>query len=149
LAGVPSRQLTKRESIETFQWVHDYMIQYFGRTDLTLGEIQKLVRGDDSRPAWGLPDVLTAAYTEPFKEGMRKVISGDAYICFVRYPKNGLPLIESINTFGASSNPASPHFKDQMTLFQHQQTKHMTLDKQEVLRNAERVYHPVATKEGY
>ena len=118
------------------------MMKYFGKTDLVLGDIQKLVRGDDARPAWGLPDVLTAAYTDPYKNGMRKVVSGDAYICFVRYPKNGLPIIETINTFGASSDPASPHFRDQMTMFQNQQTKHMTLDKQEVLKKAERVYHP-------
>ena len=119
------------------------MMQYFGKTDLALGDIQKLVRGDDARPAWGLPDVLTAAYTEPYKNGMLKVNSGDAYICFVRYPKNGgLPVIESVNTFGASMHPDSPHYKDQMTMFQNQQTKHMTLDKAEVLRTAERIYHP-------
>jgi len=144
LAGVPARQLTKAESIETFLYVNDYMIKNFGKTDLMLGDIQKLMRGDDARPAWGLPDVLTAAYTEPYKDGMRKVISGDAYICFVRYPKNGgLPIIESVNTFGASMHPDSPHFKDQMSMFQNQQTKHMTLDKAEVLKTAEKIYHPV------
>lgn len=142
LKGSPSRQLTKAESLETYQYVYDHMMKYFGKTDLTLGDIQKLIRGDEIRPAWGLPDVLTAAYTDPYKNGMRKVVSGDAYICFVRYPKNGLPIIESVNTFGASSNPSSPHYKDQMTMFQNQQTKHMTLDKQEVLKNAEKVYHP-------
>jgi acyl-homoserine-lactone acylase len=142
LAGVASRQLTEAESLETYQYINDYMLKYFGKTDCSLGDIQKLVRGDDVRPAWGLPDVLTAAYTDPYKNGLRKVVSGDAYICFVRYPKNGLPIIESVNTFGASSHPGSPHFKDQMTMFQNQQTKHMTLDKQEVLKNAERIYHP-------
>ncbi|HET6995895.1 MAG TPA: penicillin acylase family protein [Chitinophagaceae bacterium] len=142
LGAGPSRQLTRAESIEAYQYVYDYMMKYFGKTRLTLGDIQKLVRGDDARPAWGIPDVLTSAYTEPYKNGLRKVVSGDAYICFVRYPRNGLPVIESVNTFGASSNPASPHYKDQMVLFQNQQTKHMTLDKQEVLKNAERIYHP-------
>ena len=142
LKGTPPRQLTKTESVETYQYVNDYMVKNFGRTSLALGDIQKLVRGDDVRPAWGLPDVLTAAYTEPFKNGQRKVISGDAYICFVRYPKNGLPIIESVNTFGASSHPESPHFKDQMKMFQEQKLKKMTLDKQEVLRKAERVYSP-------
>jgi acyl-homoserine-lactone acylase len=39
-------------------------------------------------------------------------------------------------------DPASPHFKDQMAMFQSQQTKKMTLDKAEVIRKAERVYHP-------
>jgi acyl-homoserine-lactone acylase len=144
LRDQPARQLTKAESVETYQYVNDYMLKYFGKTDLVLGDVQKLVRGDDARPAWGLPDVLTAAYTEVYKDGMRKVISGDAYICFVRYPKNGgLPIIESVNTFGASMHPTSPHYKDQMAMFQNQQTKHMTLDKAEVLRTAEKIYHPI------
>ena len=143
LAGTPARQLTKTESVEAYQYVHDYMIKYFGKTNLVLGDIQKLVRGNDVRPTWGLPDVLTAAYTEPYKDGMRKVNSGDAYICFVRYQKDGsLPLIESVNTFGASMHPESPHYKDQMTMFQNQQTKSMTLDKKEVLRTAKSIYHP-------
>jgi acyl-homoserine-lactone acylase len=73
---------------------------------------------------------------------MRKVISGDAYICFVRYRKSGLPIIESVNTFGASMHKDSPHYNDQMTMFQNQQTRPMTLDKREVLRTAKRVYHP-------
>ena len=85
----PARQITKAEAVETYQYVHDYMMKHFGKTDLVLGDVQKLVRGDDVRPAWGFPDVLTASYTEPYKNGMRKVIPGDAYICFVRYPKNG------------------------------------------------------------
>ncbi len=143
LNGVPPRQITKTEAVETYQYVHDYMMEHFGKTDVVLGDIQKLIRGDDVRPAWGLPDVLTAAYTNSYKNGMLKVISGDAYICFVRYPKDGgLPMIESVNTFGASMHPDSPHYKDQMTMFQNQQTKHMTLDKAEVLKTAEKIYHP-------
>lgn len=143
LKGTPSRKITKAEAVETFQYVYDHMIQHFGKTDLVLGDVQKLVRGDDARPAWGFPDVLTPTFSEPYKDGMRKVTGGDAYICFVRYPKDGsLPIIESVNTFGASMHPDSPHFKDQMERFQKQQPKHMTLDKAEVLRTAERVYHP-------
>ena len=147
LAGTQARQLTKSESIETYQYVYDYMMKNFGKTDLVLGDVQKLVRGDDARPAWGLPDVLTAEYTEPYKDGMRKIVSGDAYICFVRYPKDGsLPIIESVNTFGASMHPDSPHYKDQMAMFLNQQTKPMTLDKATVLKNAEKVYHPMKLK---
>jgi acyl-homoserine-lactone acylase len=143
LKGVAPRPITKAEAIETFQYVNDYMLKHFGKTDLTLGDVQKLVRGDDVRPAWGFPDVLTPSFSEPYKDGMWKVTGGDAYICFVRYPKDGsLPLIESVNTFGASMHPSSPHFKDQMTMFQQQQTKRMTLDKKEVLQSAKKVYHP-------
>jgi len=143
LKGVPARKITRQEAMETYQYVYDYMMKYFGKTDLVLGDVQKLVRGDDERPAWGFPDVLSPSFSESYKNGLRKVTGGDAYICFVRYPKNGgLPQIESVNTFGASMHPGSPHFKDQMALFLNQQTKPMTLDKQEVLRTAKRVYHP-------
>lgn len=143
LKGVPSRKITKAEAAETYQYVYDYMLKYFGKTDLTLGDIQKLVRGDEERPAWGFPDVLAPSFSEPYKNGMRKVTGGDAYICFVRYPRDGgLPKIESVNTFGASMNPSSPHFKDQWGMFQAQQTKPMTLDKTEVLIKARAVYHP-------
>jgi acyl-homoserine-lactone acylase len=142
MGEIPGRQLTRAESLEAFQYVHDYMIKYFGSLHPVLGDIQKLVRGEEARPADGLPDVLAAAYTDPYTNGRRRVISGDAYICFVRYPKNGLPIIESVNTFGSSSHPDSPHFRDQESMFQKQQTKRMTLDKKEILQKALRIYHP-------
>ena len=142
LTGKPPGQLTIDESISACRLVRNHLMKYFGRTDLALGDVQKLVRGEEARPAWGIPDVLSAAFSAPYKNGMRRVTSGDAYICFVRYPKNGLPIIESVNTFGASSNPTSPHYKDQMAMFQNQQTKKMTLDKQAVLTTAEKIYHP-------
>ena len=105
--------------------------------------MQKLVRGDQSWPQAGMPDVLAAVNSVPWKDGLRRMEGGDAYISFVRFPKDGsLPLIESVNTFGASSNPSSPHFADQRPLYQAQQLKKMTLDKGEVLKKAERVYHP-------
>ena len=142
LRGMTSRQLTKSEVVETYQYVHDYMIKNFGTTNLALGDVQKIVRGDDVRPVWGIPDVLTAENTIPYKNGLRKINTGDAYICFVRYPKNALPVIESVNTYGASNVPGSSHYKDQMSMFINHQLKPMTLDKQEVLKKAERIYHP-------
>jgi acyl-homoserine-lactone acylase len=142
MRGQSPRNLTKADAVHIFQYVDSYLRKHFGRTGISLGEIQKMVRGNEERPAFGLPDVLAAAYTAPYKNGMRRVVSGDAYICFVRYPKVGLPIIESVNTFGASANPASPHYKDQMPLFGKQETKRMTLDEDEILRTAERIYHP-------
>ena len=146
LNNSPSRELTKAESVETYQYINDYMLTNFGTVDLTLGDIQKLARGKDARPGDGLPDILAAAYSKPYLNGTRNITTGDAYICFVRYPKTGLPIIESINTFGASQLPNSPHYKDQMTMFQNQQTKHMSLDKKEVLQYAEKIYHPILNK---
>ena len=142
LNGSAPRELSKMEVVQAYEHVYDYMMKHFGTTDLALGDVQKIVRGDDVRPVWGIPDVLTAQHTVPFKNGLRRINTGDAYICFVRYPKDGLPIIESVNTFGASSRPGSPHYKDQMSMFLNHQTKRMSLDKQEVLKTAERIYSP-------
>lgn len=65
---------------ESCRYIYDYMMKHFGKTDLTLGDIQKLVRGDDTRPACGIPDVLTAAFSAPYIHGQLKVVSGEAYI---------------------------------------------------------------------
>jgi acyl-homoserine-lactone acylase len=62
---------------------------------------------------------------------------------FVRFPKNGLPLIETINTYGASARPGEKHFDDQAELFLQQKTKTMSLDKNTVYKNAASIYHPL------
>jgi acyl-homoserine-lactone acylase len=134
---------TETEAVEVVQYVHDFLMKNYGRLDVTLGEFQRLKRGDQDWPQAGMPDVLAAVMSDPFGETKRKMISGDAYIGFVKFPKDGgLPLIETVNTFGASSHPESKHFADQRELYQAQKTKRMTLDKDEVLKNAEKIYHP-------
>jgi acyl-homoserine-lactone acylase len=135
--------LTELEAVELTQYVHDFLMKHYGRLDVTLGEFQRLKRGDQDWPQSGMPDVLAAVMSEPMGESQRKMNSGDAYIGFVKFPKGGgLPLIETVNTFGASSHPESKHFADQRELYQAQKTKRMTLDKAEVLKNAERIYQP-------
>lgn len=139
-----SDKLSMTEAVATFQYAHDYLMKNFNRLDVTLGDMQKLVRGDEEWPQGGMPDVLAAVQGQAYgTEGKRKMVSGDAYIGFVKFPKNGgLPLIETVNTFGASSVKGNKHFADQRPLYQAQQLKKMTLDKNEVLKNAESVYHP-------
>ena len=61
---------------------------------------------------------------------------------FVGFAKNCLPKIESRNIYGARANPNSKHFNDQVEMYLKQQTKTISLDKKEVYRTAERVYHP-------
>ncbi len=143
MGGRSQDTLTIAQAIRVYQRIYDYLMKYFNTIDLTLGDVQKLVRGNKSWPQAGVPDVLAAVGSEPWKNGLRRMNSGDAYIAFVRFPKDGsLPLIETVNTFGASSHINSPHFDDQRAMYQSQQVKKMTLDKEEVIKRAERVYHP-------
>jgi acyl-homoserine-lactone acylase len=136
------RLLTKLEAIATFTQVNNYMQTHFGRTDLTLGDIQKLVRGNRDWPLAGFPDLLSPQWTADYKEGKLRSIGGDGLIIFVRFPKEGLPQIETINMYGASAKPGSKHFDDQVEMYLQQKTKKMSLDKATVYKNAERVYHP-------
>ena len=81
-------------------------------------------------------------YSRQQSNGTLKGYVGESYIQLVRFPKNGLPIIESVNAYGASSNIKSAHFYDQMEMFVNKQTKTMTLNKEKVLKDAKRVYYP-------
>ncbi len=136
-----SNVLSEAMAISLLTSIKSDMMNTFGRTNLQLGDIQKMVRGDQEIPGPGLPDVLSPMYSIPYKNGMLKGNQGDAYIELVRFTKEG-PIIESINTYGASSRKNSKHYMDQMEMYTKQQTKHMTLNKKEVYANAEKIYHP-------
>jgi acyl-homoserine-lactone acylase len=142
LAGQAPRPITSKEAEETYAYVYDYMQKYFGRTDITLGDLQRLVRGERDWPLGGFPDLLSAQWTEKYREGRLKSIGGDGLIIFVRFPKQGLPVIESVNMYGASSRPGNPHFDDQVPLYLGQKTKKMSLDKATVYQSAESITHP-------
>jgi acyl-homoserine-lactone acylase len=143
MKGRKNDSLTMAEAVKVYQIIYDFLQSNYGRTDLTLGDVQRLVRGKENWPQGGMPDVLAAVMSEPFGKDKRKMNSGDAYINFVRFPKNGgLPLIETVNTFGASYHEGDKHFNDQRAMYQAQQLKRMTLDKTEVLQKAVRQYHP-------
>ncbi len=143
MEGRKNDKLTMIEAVKVYQNIFDFLQNNYGRTDLTLGDIQRLVRGNENWPQGGMPDVLAAVMSEPLGKDKRKMNSGDAYIGFVKFPKNGgLPLIETVNTFGASFNKGDKHYNDQRAMYQAQQLKPMTLDKKIVLEKATRIYHP-------
>jgi acyl-homoserine-lactone acylase len=136
------RTLTSEDFTAILKGLKADLIQHFGKTDITLSAVQKLVRGDKELPISGMADVLRAMYTVPHKNGTRKGYQGESYIAMVKFKKNHLPEIESVINYGASNHPENPHYADQMEMFTKQQLKPMTLDKATVLKNAERVYSP-------
>ena len=118
-----------------------YLLKHFNTTEVTLGEYQKLVRGTKELPIFGLPDVITAMAARPHKEGKVKVVSGESYIELVRFTPEGTE-IESVISYGSSDHPDSPHYSDQMELYAQFKTKKMTLDKETVYKEAQRIYNP-------
>lgn len=140
--GSPNRAITPAECVQGLQETKAYLLTHFGTTDLPLGRVQRHTRGTVSLPCSGVPDVLAAMDSKRTKTGEIRANQGESYIELVRFHKDTLPEIETVNAYGASNHANSPHYTDQMQLFVNQQTKKMTLDKQQVLKEARRVYHP-------
>ncbi len=134
--------LEKEMILASLKHTKNYMMQHFGSIDIVLGDYQKLVRGNIEKPMWGMPDVLTASHAIPHENGKVKVVQGESYICLVRFSKNQLPEIETMLNFGNSTHSNSPHFADQMDSYIAKEPKKMTLNIEEVLKNAVRTYHP-------
>jgi acyl-homoserine-lactone acylase len=135
------QNLTKEKSVELLTYARDYLLKNFGKVNVPLGTYQRLVRGEKSLPLAGLPDVIASMESVPYKNGQVRGLQGESYIELVRFTKEG-PQIESIHSYGASSKKDSPHYADQMENFTAQKTKRMTLNKEEIYKEAERVYHP-------
>jgi acyl-homoserine-lactone acylase len=140
-SGEAYSYLTKEKSVQLLRYAKDYLQKNFGTTEVTLGQYQKLVRGNKNVPLSGIPDVISAMRSVFYERGMIKGDQGESYIELVKFTKDG-PIIETVNCYGASSDPKSPHFADQMEMFANQKTKAMTLSKEQVYREAKRVYHP-------
>lgn len=137
-----SNSLSEEQYVEALRKAAKHMKKHFGSLRVPLGDVQKHVRGDREIGVGGAPDVLAAMMCKPYKDGKLKTAVGDSYIILVDFDKEGKPAIETINAYGASTRPDSPHYDDQMELWTNQKTKTMTLDKEEIYKNAERVYHP-------
>ena len=117
------------------------MLKDFGAINIQLGELQRHQRGNVDIPLGGGPDMIRAAYPQPYKNGRFRVWVGDSYIMLVKFTKDG-PEIHTVSPYGASNKPNSPHYTDQMQLYANKQTKPMTLNKAEVYKKAEKIYHP-------
>ena len=133
--------VSKETIISALREVKRYLIDNFGSIDITLGDFQKLVRGDKEIPIWGLPDVITAMSSRPYKEGKNKVTQGESYIGLVRFNEKG-PILESIMSYGNSDDPDSDHYTDQMEKYSKFQTKKMTFDRDEIYKEAKKIYNP-------
>lgn len=127
---------------EAVRSAKNHFLKYFGKEDVTLGELQRHARGNVNVPLPGYSDVLAANYIVPAENGRYKGFVGDSYIQFVAFSKNGPEIIESLLPFGNSDRPDSKHYTDQMELYSKQQTKKLIFSKNIKDIKAERVYHP-------
>ncbi len=134
-------ELSAEAVIKSVQKAKEYLMKHFGTLDVPLGRLQRLRRGSVDLPLAGLPDLIVAMYSTPREDGTLRPRSGESYIMMVKMGKEG-PEIETVHAFGASTRPDSPHSTDQMNLFINHQLKPMSLNWDEVMKNAAKVYSP-------
>jgi acyl-homoserine-lactone acylase len=138
-SGAPA---TEDEFAEGIRKAQEHFMKHFNSLRIPLNSYQYLVRGETAVPLPGFPDVLSASYTEKYKDGKTKCMVTDGFTQFVIFGKNGAEHIESMIPYGPSSKPGSPHYTSSMKNFSAQKTKHRSLNKEEILRTAVKIYTP-------
>lgn len=128
--------------IEAITSAKQHCITYFGKSDVTLGELQRHVKGDKNVPLSGFPDVLAATYTKPSENGRYKGFVGESYAHFVSFSEKGPVQIETLLPFGNSNQVGNKHYTDQMDLFSKQKLKPVTFSNKMADIVSEKTYHP-------
>lgn len=70
--------------------------------------------------------IYNAMQSVPRADGKREVVSGSSYLQIVTFDDKG-PKAEGVLAFSLSSDPASPHFKDQTQAFSEKNSAHCRL----------------------
>ena len=95
----------------------------YGRFDVPLGDVQRLIRGDASYPLDGGPGNIRAIYSE-WENGMMVAKVGDCYVQIVEWSPEGKVSAQSIHQFGSSTNDKnSKFFNNQAKLFSEKKMK--------------------------
>jgi len=139
---IRGQYITEVDVVKSMTKAKDIMLSKYGRIDVPLGDIQRHIRGDVNLPLQGGPDVLAAMYMKETDNNQYKGIAGESYIALVQFGPDG-PIIETVNAYGSSAEPDSPHYTDQMDLFVKQQLKPMSLDIDKAIAEADTVYFPM------
>ena len=113
-----------RDSVTTkLRETMSYLKKRYGRIDVPLGRVVRLVRGETSLPLSGGPGTLRAIYSK--KNGKTyKAVAGDCYIQAVEWGPEGQLNAWSIHQYGSSTmDKTSRHYDDQSKSFSKHELK--------------------------
>ena len=127
----------------------------FGTWQVAWGDINRFQRAssdiiqkyDDNQPSipvgfasstWGMLPSYTGKYFTGTKK--RYGVNGNSFICAVEFGDK--IKAKSLLAGGQSGDPNSKHFKDQMEMYTKGQFKDVLFYKEDVLKNADKTYHP-------
>lgn len=137
--------VSEDEVVECLRKSIHFLREKFGTEFMRWGDVHVNYRAGKILPLNGFPDALSPSYPSPREINGKTYLvptHGDTYTMFAKFGNNGSESLESLLPTGNSLREDSPHFNDQMELFRDVHLKKMTLNKNEVMKNAVRVYHP-------
>ena len=109
-----------------------------GNIDLTYNDnLESLPMGNASG-LWGCLPAFKSNYQKDTKK--RYGSNGNSFVCVVEFGDK--IKAKSLLAGGNSGNPESKHFNDQAEMYRKGQFKDVLFYKEDVLKNAERTYHP-------
>jgi acyl-homoserine-lactone acylase len=138
------KRLPLPDAREKLREVVDALMKGFGRIDPPLSAVQRLIRGQVNLPANGGTDTLRAATIwEPQPDGTMRVRHGDSFIMLTNWDKAGTVTSQSIQPYGAATNrPNSPHYTDQMKMFEDRKFKPVHFEWADAVAHAKKRYRP-------
>lgn len=127
----------------------------YGKWQIPWGDINRYQRAsgaieqqyDDNKPSEPVPYTssvwgMLPSYNSRYYPGTKKRygVSGNSFICAVEFGKK--IRAKSLLAGGESGDPSSKHFNDQLTMYTQGKFKEVLFYKEDVLKHAEKIYHP-------
>ena len=143
------------ELLEPLQLAVAYLNNKYGNWKIPWGRINRYQRltgaineiFDDNHPSlpmgmasslWGCLPSFVSNYFPGTQ--MRYGYNGNSFICAVEFGEK--IRAKSLLTGGESGNPLSTHFNDQALMYTHGEFKEVLFYKEDVVKHAEKTYHP-------
>jgi acyl-homoserine-lactone acylase len=126
-------------AVDTFERVVAEMKTRYGSVAVRWGDLHHVRRGDLELPIGGSTDTFRTVWYRG-KDGKSMAMGGDSYSLAVEFTPS--PTAYSLIPYSESSNPASPHFNDQLRLFAQNQFKRVWFSEADIQQHLERSYRP-------
>lgn len=122
----------------------ELLIAHHGRLDPPWRAVNFLHRGDEQVALAGAPDTLRAVNSAIDPDtGTLTMLSGDGLHMLAQWaPGDTYPQVFAVHQFGASNDPTSPHYTDQMEAFAAERLRPVPMRVEDVRAAAVRTYRP-------
>jgi acyl-homoserine-lactone acylase len=136
-------EFSESDYIQGIRFALTHLKKYFKTTEVPWQDLFRHRRGKIDLPFQGGPEVLAAALPKMQKDGRLKNVAGESLIMLVDYnPIDASYKAFTINAYGSSAEPNSPHYTDQMEMYTNQKTRYVLQGFENQKKFASKIYSP-------